>query len=109
MSNRPDPDSQFWKMATPLLARPGIARSTMMGYPCLRLHGDFFASWDQAADHLVVKLDDGTKRRFRDLGHQPLSGRLVLAVPPGTWQATLVAGNSGHRAVTIQLGSVTGS
>jgi hypothetical protein len=33
----------------------------------------------------------------------------VLAVPPGTWQATLVAGNSGHRAVTIQLGSVIGS
>ena len=59
--------------------------------------------------HLVVKLDDGTKRRFRDLGHQPLSGRLVLAVPPGTWRATLVAGNSGHRAVTIQLGSVIGS
>jgi hypothetical protein len=59
--------------------------------------------------HLVVKLDDGTKRRYRDLGHQPLSGRLVLAVPPGTWQATLVAGNSGHHAVTIQLGSVTGS
>jgi D-glucuronyl C5-epimerase-like protein len=59
--------------------------------------------------HLVVKLDDGTKRRYRDLGHQPLSGLLVLAVPPGTWQATLVAGNSGHRSVTVQLGSVTGS
>ena len=60
MSNRPDPDSQFWKMATPLLARPGIARSTMMGYPCLRLHGDFFASWDQPANQMVVKLDHNT-------------------------------------------------
>lgn len=58
--------------------------------------------------HFVVRLDDGTKRRYRDLGHQPLTGRLVLVTPPGTWQATLVAGNSGRRAVTIPLGSVTG-
>jgi hypothetical protein len=58
--------------------------------------------------HLVVRLDDGTKRRYRDLGDQPLSGRLVLAVAPGTWQATLVAGNSAHQAVNVELGSVTG-
>jgi hypothetical protein len=57
--------------------------------------------------HLVVRLDSGSTRRYRDLGHQPLAGSLVLAVPPGTWQATLVAGNSGRRAVTIPLGSVT--
>jgi hypothetical protein len=29
----------------------------MMGYPCMRLHGDFFASFDQRASQLVVKLD----------------------------------------------------
>jgi hypothetical protein len=59
--------------------------------------------------HLVVTLDGGAKRRYRDLGRQPLTGRLVLAVPRGAWQATLVAGNSGHRSVTIQLGSVSGN
>jgi hypothetical protein len=58
--------------------------------------------------HLVVRLDSGTKRRYRDLGAQPLAGRLVLAVPTGTWQATLVAGNSARQAVTVDLGSVTG-
>jgi hypothetical protein len=58
--------------------------------------------------HLVVKLDNGTKRRYRDLGNTPLAGRLVLAVPSGTWQATLVAGNSAHQAATVELGSVTG-
>ncbi len=58
--------------------------------------------------HLVVRLDDGTKRRYRDLGHQPLSGRLVLAAPPGAWMATLVAGNSGRQAVTVDLGPLTG-
>jgi hypothetical protein len=36
---------------------PGVSRSTMMGFPCLRLHGDFFASWDVRAEQLVVKLD----------------------------------------------------
>ncbi len=59
--------------------------------------------------HLVVKLQSGSTTRYRDLGRQPLAGRAVIAAPKGTWQATLVAGNSGHDAVTIQLGSVTGS
>lgn len=59
--------------------------------------------------HFVVRLDSGSKRRYRDLGHRPLAGRLVIPVPSGTWQATLVAGNSAHQAVTIKLGSVTGS
>jgi D-glucuronyl C5-epimerase C-terminus len=59
--------------------------------------------------HLVVRLDSGSKRRYRDLGHRALAGRLVIPVPAGTWQATLVAGNSAHQAVTIQLGAVTGS
>jgi hypothetical protein len=58
--------------------------------------------------HLVVRLDNGTKRRYRDLGDGPLAGRLVLAVPSGTWTATLVAGNSAHQAATVELGSVTG-
>jgi hypothetical protein len=59
--------------------------------------------------HLVVRLDNGTRRRYRDLGNRPLAGRLVVVVPPGTWQATLVAGNSAHQAATVELGSVTGS
>jgi hypothetical protein len=59
--------------------------------------------------HLVVKLQSGSTTRYRDLGHQPLSGRAVIAAPKGAWQATLVAGNSGHSAITIQLGSVTGT
>jgi D-glucuronyl C5-epimerase C-terminus len=69
--------------------------------------------WSAADDgtpwlHLVVRLDDGTKRRYRDLGHQALSGRIVVLAPPGTWQATLVAGNSARQAVTVDLGSLSG-
>jgi hypothetical protein len=58
--------------------------------------------------HLVVKLDDGTKVRYRDLGRLPLNGRAVILAPSGTWHATLVAGNSAHQSVTVDLGTVTG-
>ena len=52
-----DVDAVFWGVAETLLERPGVTRSTMMGYPCLRFHGDFFASWDRDRGSLVVKLD----------------------------------------------------
>ena len=57
--------------------------------------------------HLVVKLV-GPRVHYRDLGRLGLSGRAVIPVPSGTWQATLVAGNSARQAVVVQLGSVTG-
>jgi hypothetical protein len=57
VTDRSDPQSRFWQLAQPLLALPGVSRSTMMGFPCLRLNDDFIASWDPRADQLVVKLD----------------------------------------------------
>lgn len=38
------------------LQRPDVTRSTMMGLPCLRLSGRFFASLDRRTGDLVVKL-----------------------------------------------------
>ena len=35
---------------------PAITRSTMMGLPCLRVDGAFFASLDRRSGDLVVKL-----------------------------------------------------
>ena len=46
----------FWKLAEPLLAEEGIVKSTMMGFPCLRVNGDFFASVDHKTGDLIVKL-----------------------------------------------------
>jgi len=46
----------FWELAEPLLADPAITRSTMMGLPCLRLDGRFFASVDRSTQALLVKL-----------------------------------------------------
>ena len=50
------PEEQFWRLAEPLLAQPGVTRSTMMGLPCLRIDGKFFASLDRKTQHLLVKL-----------------------------------------------------
>jgi hypothetical protein len=53
-------DDAFWDLAADHLARPGVSRSTMMGFPCLRFEGDFYASWDRRAQALVIKLDAPT-------------------------------------------------
>jgi TfoX/Sxy family transcriptional regulator of competence genes len=39
-----------------LLYDPAVGRSTMMGHPCVRRAGRFFASFDPKGDCLVVKL-----------------------------------------------------
>lgn len=46
----------FWSLAEALLAEPPVTRSTMMGFPCLRYDGRFFASIDRDSKDLVVKL-----------------------------------------------------
>jgi hypothetical protein len=50
--------ARFWDLAEPLLAQPGISRSTMMGFPCLRTDGKFFATCDHRSGALVVKLPE---------------------------------------------------
>ena len=60
-----------------LLYEPAVGRSTMMGYPCVRRAGRYFASFDTKADALVLKLpsgrvdelvDDGTGQPFAPNG-----------------------------------------
>ncbi|MGD9792643.1 MAG: hypothetical protein AB7V43_04105 [Acidimicrobiia bacterium] len=51
-----DFEHRFWEHAETLLDRPGVSRSTMMGLPCLRLNGAFFASFDRRTGDLLVKL-----------------------------------------------------
>ena len=46
----------FWALAERLLAEPPVNRGTMMGFPCLRFDGRFFASIDRDSKDLVVKL-----------------------------------------------------
>ena len=60
-----------------LLYDPAVGRSTMMGHPCVRRAGRFFASFDPKGDCLVVKLpaeqvetliDQGTGEPFAPNG-----------------------------------------
>lgn len=55
---KPADESQalFSALANGLLADPNVTRSTMMGYPCLRFAGAFFACAERSTGHLIVKL-----------------------------------------------------
>ena len=46
----------FWDLIEPMYADPAVRRSTMMGLPCVRLDGRFFASLDRRSGALLVKL-----------------------------------------------------
>jgi uncharacterized protein (TIGR02453 family) len=46
----------FRELVEPMYADPAVQRSTMMGLPCVRLHGRFFASLDRRSAALLVKL-----------------------------------------------------
>ena len=84
-------EEQFWALAEPLLRQPNVTRSTMMGFACLRLDGDFFATCDHRTGNLVVKLNEQrvsalidtrsaeafapNGRRFREWASIPLTRR----------------------------------
>lgn len=61
-------ETTFWRVVEPLLARPGVERSTMMGLPCLRIHGAFFASCDRGTGNLLVKLPEERVDQLVDAG-----------------------------------------
>jgi hypothetical protein len=49
-------EALFWRLAEALYTDPAVTRSTMMGFPCLRANGKFFACLEPATGNLVVKL-----------------------------------------------------
>ena len=46
----------FWRVAEPFLAREGVTKSTMMGFPCIRVNGAFCACVHKDGTGLVAKL-----------------------------------------------------
>src|SRR5260370_32211226 len=50
------PTEFFAQAAAAALRRGDVAAGTMMGLPCLRVAGAFFASCDQRTGDLIVKL-----------------------------------------------------
>ena len=70
-------EALFWELAQELLAEPAVTRSTMMGYPCLRSDGAFFACVERATGNLIVKLP---ARRVREL---TATGQALPFAPSG--------------------------
>ncbi|WP_433611397.1 DUF2461 family protein [Dactylosporangium sp. CA-139114] len=54
-----DGEPLFWDLVEPMFSDPAVTRSTMMGLPCVRLDGRFFASLDHRTKALLVKLPPG--------------------------------------------------
>lgn len=50
------PTDFFWEVSAAALAHGDVATGTMMGFPCLRISGVFFASCDHRSGDLIVKL-----------------------------------------------------
>jgi hypothetical protein len=71
------PTDFFTDVSASALAHPDVAHGTMMGFPCLRVAGAFFASCDHRSGDLIVKLprerveqliDAGTGKPFAPAG-----------------------------------------
>ena len=69
MTDQPDEHkARFWALADPMLEQAGVTRSTMMGLPCLRIDGQFFASFDRRTGDLLVKLAESRVDDLVDAG-----------------------------------------
>jgi hypothetical protein len=88
----------FWATAERLLSRSGVSRSTMMGLPCLRVDGRFFASYDRQTGDLLVKLPaatvdelvaDGRAGPFAPAGRRFREWAAVPAAASRSWPAML--------------------
>jgi hypothetical protein len=64
----PTDEERFWLANITALEQDGVTRSTMMGLPCLRVRGQFFAAYDRASGGLLVKLPAARVNQLIDAG-----------------------------------------
>ncbi len=99
-------ETLFWELAQQLLAEPGVTRGTMMGYPCLRSNGAFFACVERTTGHLIVKLP---AHRVSEL---TATGQALPFAPNGRtfreWAAFPVADPAEWRALLAEARGFTG-
>jgi hypothetical protein len=99
MTRTPDQhEARFWALADPMLAQAGVTHSTMMGLPCLRIDGQFFASFNRRTGDLLVKLpesrvdelvDAGRAHSFAPAGHRFREWAAVAPTRRRAWTALL--------------------
>ena len=93
----------FWELAGQFLSEPGVTRSTMMGYPCLRANGAFFACVERITGHLIVKLPalrvseliaEGQALPFAPSGRTFREWAAFPVADPSEWSALLAEARS---------------
>jgi hypothetical protein len=91
-------ETLFWELAQQLLAEPDVTQGTMMGYPCLRSNGAFFACVERATGHLIVTLPGqrvkelvttGQALPFAPNGRTFREWAAFPVADPGEWRALL--------------------
>lgn len=94
-------EDRFWESAASLLTNHDVTRSTMMGLPCLRVRGAFFAAFDRATGNLMFKVPASRVAQLVAAGDGlPVApaGRIFrewVAIPPeavDTWPGYLDEG-----------------
>lgn len=58
MIDKNDPTKLFWDIAEQLLLDVAVTKGKLMGFPCLRVDGNFFATSDHRTGGLIVKLSE---------------------------------------------------
>ncbi len=61
---KPPTTDFFWGLAGPLLTSGLVTEGSLMGFPCLHVGGEFFATCDHRTGELIVKL---SKERVPEL------------------------------------------
>ncbi|MFI7488244.1 DUF2461 family protein [Micromonospora echinaurantiaca] len=98
----------FWDLVEPMYADPAVQRSTMMGLPCVRLDGRFFASLDRHTAALLVKLPrervgqlvaEGVGEPFAPAGRVFREWVAIQKPDRGRWQRLLIEARA-HAAGT---------
>lgn len=92
------PADFFWEVSAAALTQSDVATGTMMGFPCLRVSGAFFASCDHRTGDLIIKLprhrvqqliQAGTGRPFAPAGRTFREWVLISDRDPARWTALI--------------------
>ena len=106
-----DPRTLYDGLTDDLLYDPAVGRSTMMGYPCVRRAGRFFASFDTRAEALVVKLPrqrvaeliaDGTGEPFAPNGRVFREWATIFEPDPRVWAQLLAEARAFASPATVE-------
>ena len=101
----------FGALADELLAEPAITGSTMMGYPCLRANGAFFACVERTTGHLIVKLPaprvtelitTGQAQPFAPNGRTFRHWAAFTGSDPDQWRALLIEARNFTNSGTVK-------